>query len=294
MNSMVEVCTPDRVALWLPLLRRLTEQVPDWVVYKNSESALFGTGDVDSVAPDSSWPVIEREFLRWAEENDLGPVIVCNHIPWVLFLIAAPPQLSTFLEMDVSAGRTWRGSRLFGVDDLEELITLDSRGFRRLRPGAEGLFKLAFNGVRWSGIPDRDGIRTKNVVDLLRQDPEGVRLAARASGLPTGLALRVVDRLLHGGWDYSAVSAIQGCVLLAGLRHPATMLQRVRLTMSLRMETPPCCILETMLHGGRRIPPGRDDWLRTVQRTHQVYDLSTKDRRVAISGPPADAVGSPT
>ncbi|MBA2634521.1 MAG: hypothetical protein H0U86_16245, partial [Chloroflexi bacterium] len=245
-------------------------------VYKNSDSALLGTGDVDSVAPDSAWPVIEREFLRWAGEYDLGPVVLCNHIPWVLFLIAAPPQLSTFLEMDVSAGRTWRGSRLFGMDDLGELIELDSRGFRRLRPGAEGLFKLAFNGIRWSGIPDRESIRAQKVVDLLRRDPEGVRLAARACGLPTEPALRTVDRLLRGGWDYPAICAIQARVLLAGLRHPRIMLERVGLTMSLRMKTPPCIILETMFHGKRRIPRDRNGWLRGVERTHDVNNLRAR------------------
>ncbi len=261
----------DRSALWLPLLRRLTDRVPEWSVYKNSDSALYGMGDVDCVAPKSVWPAVQREFMRWAGERDLGPVFLCNHVRPVLFLIAAPSRLPNFLEMDVTVRRTWRGSPLFGAAQIQQLTELDPLGFRRLRPGAEGLFKLAFNGIRWNGSPDLENMRTKNVVGLLKKDPEGVRLAAQVSGLPAGPVLRVVDHLLAGEWNYPAVNMIQARSLLAGLRHPWIMLETARLKTKLLMKAPPCCILETMLYAERRIPPDRDAWLHAVERTHDVH-----------------------
>ena len=36
----------------------------------------------------SAWAMVEREFKDWAFSNGLGPVIVCPHAPFLLFLVA--------------------------------------------------------------------------------------------------------------------------------------------------------------------------------------------------------------
>ena len=72
----------------------------------------------------------------------------------------------------------FRGSTLFVLEQLQPLTMMDDRGFRRVRPGAEGLLKLVLNGSRWGGRPNMEGLHTKHVVELLEQDPEGSELAA--------------------------------------------------------------------------------------------------------------------
>jgi hypothetical protein len=62
------------------LLQGLTEASPGWLVWRNTESALTGTGDIDAAADETDWPVIEAEVRRWAVEQDVGPVVVCHHI----------------------------------------------------------------------------------------------------------------------------------------------------------------------------------------------------------------------
>ena len=54
----------DRTAVWMPLLQGLTEPSPGWLVWKNAESALTGTGDIDAAADETDWPVIEAEVRR--------------------------------------------------------------------------------------------------------------------------------------------------------------------------------------------------------------------------------------
>ena len=159
----------DRTQLWLPLLQRLSEVCPSWLVWKNADSAFTGTGDIDSAAPDGEWQNIEREFRAWATQQEIGPAIVCRHIPGGLNLVAVPMDGSTLLEVGVKANKLWRGSILFVLDDLLPLVEWDQRGFRRVRPGAEGLFKLLLNGVRWDGNPNQDGLVSKHVIELLNQ-----------------------------------------------------------------------------------------------------------------------------
>src|SRR5437016_3364914 len=136
--SMQSLETADRKALWLPLLRRLSQRIPEWIVWKNVDSAFYGRGDIDAAAPKSAWPTIQNEFVMWAQELELTPVIICKHIPGGLNLVAAPSGLSTLLEVGVKDSKIWRGTLLFNVHDLLPLIINDPLGFRRIRPGAEG------------------------------------------------------------------------------------------------------------------------------------------------------------
>jgi hypothetical protein len=261
--------TGDRSAIWLPLLRRLTEVSPYWVVWKNADAALSGSGDIDAAAPEGDWPIIEREFREWAARYELGPVIVCQHIPGGLNLVAVPPGMSTFLEVGVKARRIWRGATLFVLDDLKPLMVLDPRGFRRLRPGAEGLFKLLLNGARWDGGANWEGLRVKGVAALLRHDPEGARMAARRFGFAEAAAVRCAERVAVGEWDRGAMMTLEGWAFLRAVRNPSVLANRARFR--LRAEAV-CPVVSALLRDHRRIPADRAGWLRQVAANHTIYD----------------------
>jgi hypothetical protein len=264
----VKEATADRSGLWLPLLRRLTEVSPTWVVWKNVESALFGTGDIDCAAAQSEWPRIEEEFRLWAVERELGPVVVCRHIPGGLNLVAIPEAMQTFLEMGVKSTRIFRGSVLFTLDDLASLIEMDPRGFRRIRRGAEGFFKLLLNGTRWGGRPNWDGLRQKHVVELLQEDLEGARMAARLLGVAERAGVAGAERAASGGWDFPAMFTVDAWCLLRGLARPVVFLRRARFRLYTRTA---CPVVSAILGGKRMIPVDRDRWLSKVASRHLVY-----------------------
>jgi hypothetical protein len=260
--------TEDRSDLWLPLLRRLTAISPSWVVWKNVDSALHGIGDIDAAAAPADWPLIEREFIAWAASAGAGPVVTCPHIPGGLNLVAAPQGMTTLLEMGVKARKIWRGATLFALEDLAPMVEIDPRGFRRLRPGAEGLFKFVLNGTRWSGRPDWNGIREKHVVELLRRDPEGAELALRLLGPGAPALRRAIAAAARGGWDRHAVLALQGCALARGLWSPTMLARRVRFRLTAQRR---CPVVASLLGDHRRIPADRERWLQQVAATHVVH-----------------------
>jgi hypothetical protein len=256
--------TQDRSSLWLPLLRQLTEACPDWVVWKNVESALFGIGDIDAAAPSMNWEVIEQTFRRWAAEHDLEPVVVCHHIPGGLNLISIPQGLPTFLEMGVKDRRIFRGSTLFVAGDLRPLMQMDPRGFRRIRPGAEGLLKLLLNGTRRGGGPNWEGIREKHVLELMREDPEGMRMAARLLGPAERALVAGAERAMNGGWNRAAMFMVDGWALLRGLKSPGVLVRRFQF----RLRGKECPVVSAILTAHRRIPVDRESWLREVGLSH--------------------------
>ena len=259
----------DRTAIWLPLLQRLTAASPGWLVWKNAESAFTGTGDIDAAAAELDWPLIEDEVRRWAVEQEVGPVIVCRHIPGGLNLVAVARRLPTFLEVGVKARRIWRGSTLFVHADLLPLAVLDPRGFRRLRPGAEGVFKLLLNGTRRNGRPNADGLREKHVRELLRADPDGVIQTARLFGPAQRAVVVAARRAAADRWDLRAMLAVQTWMMFRALLRPRVLLSRLRFRLYGRHA---CPVVEAILVGGRRIPGDVDTWLARVAVDHVVAD----------------------
>lgn len=264
----------DRTDLWLPLLRRLTDVAPSWLLWKNAESAFAGIGDIDAAAPVEDWPVIEREFTAWAVAAGVGPVVVCRHIPGGLNLIAIPPGSATFLEMGVKARRIWRGSTLFVLEDILPMAVLDPRGFRRLRAGAEGLFKLLLNGTRRGGREEPDAMEVKGVRALLRADPEGVAVAARRFGFARQAALVGARAAAAGGWSRPAMLVVEGWALLHAISNPAVTIARLRFRRSARAT---CPVVEAILGQGRRIPADRDAWIESLARDHRVHTGPVSD-----------------
>jgi hypothetical protein len=258
-----------RREIWLPFLRRVTEAFPSWAVWKNVESALEGHGDVDSFAPSRDWPGIERLWLAWVLERGMGPAIICRHVPQGPHFVSLDGT-PWIVQFDVKVRGTFRGSTLIDVEDLLALAEIDERGFRRIRPGAEGVLKLLYNGMRMGGRPHPEGLVSKRVVGLLRQDPEGAREAAeRLLGPARGAMTRAVEALLSGGWDRRALIRVEAWAALRSVAEPHVAASRLWFAaVNLRR----CPVLRVIRRHDRRVPEDREAWLAEVARSHRVVN----------------------
>ncbi len=262
----------DLNALWLPLLRKLTDAHRSWGLWKNADSALEGHGDFDSTAPASLWSDITATFSEWATDNGYGPVAACRHVPGVLFLIALDEERSTFLELDVNARKYFRGWTVFRPEDLAPLMEIDERGFRRVRPGAEGVILLTQNGLKWGGRPDREGLRRKRVAEMLRSDPSGAHRAAELFGLARRPLERGIRRVAEGSWDRPAMLAVEARAVAGALREPSILLTRLQARRVKRL----CPMLTTIFSEQRRISGDPHRWMASVAEGHEVHGVGRR------------------
>jgi thymidylate kinase len=257
---------------WLPLLRRLTERFPQWIVWKNADAGLGGHGDIDAVAPVDDWDGITEEFIRWASRQALGPALVCRHVPGSMFLVAADPRSGVLFELDVKANGTHRGKKVFGPRELLPMTRMDPRGFRRLRPGAEGMFKLALNGLRRTGAPRPERLAKERVRELLESDPDGLRQAARLFRGARAPARRLAEGVAQGGQPRRTPGLLVEVWAHAGaVAHPAYLLRRARFRVA-----------------GRRVCPGVKTlvkWSDLADRTLATWPQDVQDRHtVDVAG----------
>jgi hypothetical protein len=257
----------DLPALWLPLLERLTHRYPSWGLWKNADDALQGRGDFDSTAPERDWDGITAEFASWAGAHGFGPVTGCREVAGVLFLVAVDPGSGTFFELDVNARKYWRGWTLFRPDDLAAVMEIDERGFRRVRPGAEGVILLVQNGLRWGGRPNEEGLRRKKVREALVSDPEGVGYTCELFGRAAGAVARGAEAVVRGQWDRRALLLAEGWALARAVLEPRVVLSRLEAKRVKKR----CPVLRAVFDD-RRLPPDEDAWLRAVARSHPVLD----------------------
>ena len=255
-----------RPAPWLPLVRQLTELVPGWVIWKNAEAAFAGSGDVDSAASSTDWPEISQTFQGWASDNDFGPVIECRHPPRTMFLVAVREQ-HDLVELDVLGRKYFRGGTLFTAEGLVPLSRNDPRGFRVLRPGAQGLILLLGNGVRWGGRPNPDGLRRRRIAELLSEDREGVDLAARRFGLPVSLVRRIAAAVSRGRWDRGSLLLLEAWALLKAVGDPLTLLRRAKFRLFSKRR---CPVLRAVFYENRQLPADIEGWLTEVRKSHVV------------------------
>jgi hypothetical protein len=267
----VMAAVPGRSASWMRLLVALTAARPDWLAWKSVGSALTGDGDVDSAAPAEAWPTIVGTFVQWAAGEGFGAVIVCPHAPGLLHIVALAPGDELLYELDVNRRKVFLGATLFRPADLLPLALMDPEGYRRLRPGAEGLLKLVQNGMARGGRVRWEGIARKGIRELLVADPDGVRAAAPFFGRAAPAAVRGARAVADGRWDRGAMLALEGWCLARALLEPRSILWRVRF----RRRRGRCPVLRTVLRDGRRVPlAGREAWLAQVRRdpAHRVID----------------------
>lgn len=260
----------QRSDLWLPLLVELTAATPDFTVWKNVDSALQRRGDVDSAAPRAVWPLLEQAVLAWARALRIGPVVVCRHIPRTLNLLTVLEQEGALLQLEVKAGATFRGSLQFSAADVVALSVLDPRGFRRLRPGAEGVLKLLNNGMSRGGAVDADGLRAKQVPALLAEDHAGVEAMARRFGPAGPSLLRGVDAVLAGSWDRPAMARVEAWALAKAVVQPHVVAERVWFRAVRKPHDP---VLQSVYQHDREVRGDVQQWLATAARAHPVHAL---------------------
>ena len=256
-----------RSEVWLPLLRALTERVPEWTVWKNVDSALYRDGDVDAAAPRDSWPAVEDVFRSWAGSQGLGPVVLCTHIPGGFNLIALD-EPHPFFELGVKDRRIYRGTTLFRANELAHLTVVDERGFRTVRPGAEGFFKLLLNGTSRGGGMNDDGLREKNVLGLLRSDPEGVEAAAELLGPARGPALEAARAAADGDWDRRSMMLVESYFATKAVLQPHVSISRIHFKVRGRKQ---CPVVRAILSDDRKISADPAEWIRQVGSNHRVY-----------------------
>ena len=261
----------------LALLRALTRCSPLWTVWKSAESAVRATGDVDSLAPKEEWGAIIDTFAAWATAHDLGPVLECRHVPHALVLVALDRcEPAGLIQLDVASHTLHRGGTLASAGEFAPLTVVDPRGFRRLRPGAEGMLGLLSTGTLLRRPPDASD--RERLAALVRDDPEGVAAAARALGSRAGAARRAAAALCAGTWPQWEL--LQADLRTTGLllRDPATLVAVAIFDLTQRRR----CSVLVALRRGRRLAGDRYAWLTRAVRGHALRVYEHDPRLVAI------------
>lgn len=213
--------TVDREWLWLKLLRSLTVEVPNWLACTNLNSALSSHDVFDSAAAALSFPDVIRVFKAWAGRRDLEPVTERTHGFGRLSLATAIPGHTIPMELTVSDGRCWRGYPLVSFPDLIDMAEDDSRGIRKLRPGAQGVLTLLLDATTWTGGVAGDWVTAGHVRALLAADPAGVRQAAALFGVASPAVLQLATAVVAGGWDRRSALRVEAVTFARGLRSAA-------------------------------------------------------------------------
>jgi hypothetical protein len=259
----------------LPLLRATTAAATSFAVWKNAEAGLAGAGDLDAIAQADDWARVLAEHRRWALANELGPPLACHHVPGLLLLVAFTPERDgKLLQFDVSTHIFIGGAPAVPASRLASLLMMDARGFRMLRPGAEGLFKLLQRASSPSGLHLR--AFDAQLTELLASDPVGVDGAAQLLGPAASAARRAARAALAGSWDRGAMTALSGWCLLRALRRPLLPARRVRSGLGPVRR----CPLIAALAAGRCIPGAEAEWVARVAAAHAPNHVGRPRRRL--------------
>lgn len=259
----------DRTELWLSLLRRVTDEFPGWAAWKNTNSAMAGKGDVDSLAPPADWPAIQETFRLWCAERGYSPMVVCRHVPQGPHFITFEPGSAYIVQFDVKERATFRGSTLVDAWSLQSLTEMDPRGFRRVRPGADGVIRLCSNGIRKFGRVDVGALAEKRVRQLLAADPAGVEAIAASFGPARKALLRGVQAVLNGGWDRGAMLKVEAWALARSVAEPRVAMSRLWFG---KVTLKRCPVLHIIRQQDRRVPSDFARWLDEVRSGHEVLD----------------------
>jgi hypothetical protein len=248
---------------WLPLLRRLSRVSASWGVWKNADRALRGQGDIDSVAPLPEHDRLLGEFRRWALDARLQWLIQCEHAGGIHVLIAV--NESAWAQLDLVWTSPFRGAQLLSAEDLVPLMTMDPRGFRRVRDGAEGLFLFLYKGIHWGGRSDWPNLRKYGVIDKLARDWAGAEAAATLLGRAGAPMLKAARSAMRGEWDASALFHAEAFTLLRALRDPRLVASRA-IARGWRLKR---CIVAGAIAEGRQ-PRRLREWIDEASRNHKV------------------------
>jgi hypothetical protein len=256
----------------LALLRSLTEDVPRWGVLKNIDAALDGRGDIDSFLEESEWALALASLRRWVAREELGPTVVCRHIPGACSAVTVDTNENRLMQLDLFSQMSFRGGLLFTARALERMTVMDPRGFRRLSHGAEGLLVLCLNSLQHGGTLDRCALKAKGTLELLHADPDGVRQGASLFGLASTFATSLasnaplaLDTPGSFGWSRRVPGVVlQIAVAGRALKDPSFAAKRVRFRLRGN------CPVGAALANDRQLPSDLPAWLRIVERDHEI------------------------
>jgi hypothetical protein len=253
--------------LWLPLLHSLND-VPSWIVFKNAESAFDGYGNIDSLAAHRHHSEITQRFVTWARDLGLGPIVSCSHRFGGPKLVVADGATSSLLMLDVLRERPFRGSPLLTVQMAHQLAVESDWGFRRVRPGSEGMTKLLLNAMRRNGQPNQNALIQKCIPQLIKNDFQGVSEMAGLFPVIQTPLMRLARAASLLAWDRTSANAIQTWFGMRSLGYPDIAAGRIWH----QNGTPAACPLRRLK--GRRIPAAIDsgEWLTRVaaMRGHEI------------------------
>jgi hypothetical protein len=263
-----------RDLVWLPLLRRLSEECRGWLVLKNADAALAGEGDVDCMATCDQVYRIEEIFRQWA--RDIGSIgwLRCSHLEGVeLFYAVVSGDREELLELDVRTVQPFRGWPIVNANTLLPVAVDDPRGFRRLRAGAEAALLLLLNGLRPWGRADWTAIREKSLPGRLAGDLDGAKeLCSRLGGASGRLLLRLAEALVAGRWDRAAALQLEAVSFVHALGSPRYALGRARV----RLRGGRVCSLTSASLDGRKVRGHAGDFLRLAAADHPRHEVWTR------------------
>ena len=258
--------SPRQPPPWVPLLRRLTEVSSDWGVWKNADRAIDGFGDIDSISPAVDRDALLDEFSQWASTNRMEPQFVCRHLPGSVLGVAVRER-EELVELQLCEQAMFRGSTLFTARDVGPMMVMDHRGFRRLRPGSEGLLLLFHNAMNRGGRPSLHGEKVDRLMELMRVDREGMEAATSLFGSVQKHAERLASAALDGGWARTSALRVEAWAMARGLKDPRLLAARATYRVGDRR-----CPLLPVLRRGRRLHGDVDAFLERAAHTHQPDD----------------------
>jgi hypothetical protein len=205
-------------------LRELTRRHENLVVWKHLDRSLHGHGDVDAVAPEQDVGAITQDAVSIAAAT-LGAThaILCDHVPSArLHFFVQPHCLPQLFELDIWMQPSRGSARWADPRSMVQLAIVGMHGIRQLRPGAEAIMVLVYQGLSWKGHNKLAGDEREIVERGLADDLQGAYEACRV--LPPRLArsplLELVGCLRQGAWSRRYALQAFGGFALAGLAHP--------------------------------------------------------------------------
>jgi hypothetical protein len=253
---------PDR----LGLVRALSAAAPSFALLWAADVSVDGSGDLDAAATRADWGAVWQVHKKWALDGQARAVVSCAHVPGLLMMAAIFPGVESFSELDVSDEIFFRARTLFNAEQIATLAIDDRRGFRRVRPGAEGVIVFLMKSLRRGGRPDRGVLGGRGVYEMLDSDPEGARMAIELLGRPGRHLAHAIETVRAGESGRADLLRVEASALVGALRSPKTVARRAWFRARRRGPCPVAAALE----GSRRVPSDVDAWLLAVADRHPV------------------------
>jgi hypothetical protein len=250
-------------------LNELTRRHERLVVWKHLDRSLRGQGDVDATAPEQDVPAITQDAISIAAATlSATHTILCDHVPSArLHFFVQPHRLPHLFELDIWMQPSRGSARWADPCTIVPLAILGVYEIRQLRPGAEAVMLLVYQGLSWKGQNRLTGEEQETVERGLADDLEGAYEACRAfPPRPARAALlTLVGRLHHGTWSRKYALQAFGGFALAGLAHPDFAARQAmhRVQFILGRE---CLMFKLMRRHHRQVPPYGVDTLLNAAR----------------------------